>query len=95
VTTRISAGTVLQDPDTARTDAAVVVAWGRRSGPSSSARGIDVDAVLTYLATPLADFKLPQYVVVTSDPLPRNPGGKLLKRTLRDATDWGAPVRGR
>lgn len=57
--------------------------------------GIDVDAVLSYLGTQLADFKLPQYVVVTSDPLPRNPGGKLLKRTLRDVTGWRAPVRGR
>jgi acyl-CoA synthetase (AMP-forming)/AMP-acid ligase II len=56
---------------------------------------IDVDAVLRYLDTQLADFKVPQYVVVSTDPLPRNPGGKLLKRTLRDATDWGAPVRGR
>jgi acyl-CoA synthetase (AMP-forming)/AMP-acid ligase II len=56
---------------------------------------IDVGAVLAHLDTRLADFKVPQYLVVSSDPLPRNPGGKLLKRTLRDATDWGTPVRGR
>ena len=79
---------------------------GRRRGPgrrhgregrrgAGAAGSVDVDAVLAYLDTQLADFKVPQYVVVTTDPLPRNPGGKLLKRTLRDGTDWGRPVRGR
>jgi long-chain acyl-CoA synthetase len=54
---------------------------------------IDVTAVLTYLRERIADFKLPQYVVVRPDPLPRNPGGKLLKRTLRDETTWGSAIR--
>ncbi len=58
--------------------------------PGSS---IDVRAVLDYLGERLADFKVPQYVVVRSEPLPRNPGGKLLKRRVRDDTDWGSPVR--
>jgi acyl-CoA synthetase (AMP-forming)/AMP-acid ligase II len=56
---------------------------------------LDVDAVLGHLDKVLADFKVPQYVAVSTDPLPRNPGGKLLKRRLRDGTDWGPPVRGR
>ena len=54
---------------------------------------IDVPAVLTYLRERIADFKVPQYVVVRPDPLPRNPGGKLLKRRLRDETTWGSPLR--
>ena len=54
---------------------------------------IDVPAVLTYLGERIADFKVPQYVVVRPDPLPRNPGGKLLKRRLRDETTWGSPLR--
>jgi long-chain acyl-CoA synthetase len=54
---------------------------------------IDVPAVLDYLGERIADFKLPQYVVVRPDPLPRNPGGKLLKRRLRDETTWGPAVR--
>ena len=29
----------------------------------------------------LADFKVPQYVALRSEPLPRNPGGKVLKGT--------------
>ena len=56
---------------------------------------VDVGAVLAHLDARLADFKVPQYVVVREEPLPRNPGGKLLKRRLRDETDWGRPVRGR
>jgi acyl-CoA synthetase (AMP-forming)/AMP-acid ligase II len=54
---------------------------------------IDVPAVLAYLGERIAGFKIPQYVAVRADPLPRNPGGKLLKRQLRDQTDWGPPIR--
>jgi acyl-CoA synthetase (AMP-forming)/AMP-acid ligase II len=54
---------------------------------------IEVPAVLAYLSKQIADFKIPQYVVVRSDPLPRNPGGKLLKRRLRDETNWGSAIR--
>ena len=84
------------DRDT-RTRARVAEHWhASERGDSGAEHAIyGVDAVLDYLGTQLADFKLPQYIVVTTDPLPRNPGGKLLKRTLRDATDWGSPVRGR
>jgi len=54
---------------------------------------IDVRAVLAYLGERIADFKVPEYVVVRTDLLPRNPGGKLLKRRLRDETQWGSPAR--
>jgi acyl-CoA synthetase (AMP-forming)/AMP-acid ligase II len=50
----------------------------------------DVPAVVEYLKTRIADFKIPQYVAVAAAPLPRNPGGKLLKRRLREETDWTA-----
>ncbi|MHC1562261.1 class I adenylate-forming enzyme family protein [Actinomycetospora sp. C-140] len=80
-------------------DAAVVGVpddvMGEKVGAVLVGGDIDVGAVLAYLDTQLADFKVPQYVVVSADPLPRNPGGKLLKRTLRDGTAWGSPVRGR
>ncbi len=36
----------------------------------------------------LADFKVPQHLVVRSEPLPRNPGGKVLKPPLREERDW-------
>jgi acyl-CoA synthetase (AMP-forming)/AMP-acid ligase II len=54
---------------------------------------LDVAAVLDYLGGHIADFKIPQYVAVSPTPLPRNPGGKLLKRRLREDTDWPAAVR--
>jgi acyl-CoA synthetase (AMP-forming)/AMP-acid ligase II len=53
----------------------------------------DVAAVFDYLGAHIADFKIPQYVAVSTAPLPRNPGGKLLKRRLRDQTDWAAAIR--
>ena len=53
----------------------------------------DVPAVLGYLGEHIADFKVPQYVAVSSTPLPRNPGGKLLKRRLREDVDWAAAFR--
>jgi acyl-CoA synthetase (AMP-forming)/AMP-acid ligase II len=49
--------------------------------------------VLDYLGDRLAAFKIPQYIVVREEPLPRNPGGKILKRQLREQTDWGVPLR--
>lgn len=54
---------------------------------------LDVRTVLEHLAGQLADFKVPQHVAVTTEPLPRNPGGKLLKREIRESTEWPAPVR--
>ncbi len=50
--------------------------------------GIDVAAVLSYLGERLAEFKLPEYVSVRGEALPRNPGGKLLKRKIRDESTW-------
>ena len=47
---------------------------------------------LAFARGQLADFKVPQFVSVRSEPLPRNPGGKVLKPSLRQGTDW-QPVR--
>jgi long-chain acyl-CoA synthetase len=59
------------------------------------APGVEFDAaaVFDYLGAHLADFKIPQYLAVSAAPLPRNPGGKLLKRQLRDQTDWAAAIQ--
>jgi acyl-CoA synthetase (AMP-forming)/AMP-acid ligase II len=54
---------------------------------------LDAAAVFDYLAERIADFKIPQFLAVSAAPLPRNPGGKLLKRRLREETDWGAAIR--
>ncbi len=54
---------------------------------------VDVDAVIDYVRGRIADFKVPQYVAVRTEALPRNPGGKVLKKQLRDETEWGDPLR--
>ena len=54
---------------------------------------IDVPAVLEYCRGQLADFKVPQYVTVVDEALPRNAGGKLLKGKLRGLVRWGDPLR--
>jgi acyl-CoA synthetase (AMP-forming)/AMP-acid ligase II len=54
---------------------------------------LDVDAVIAHVRERIADFKVPQYVSLRADPLPRNPGGKVLKKQLRDETEWGDPLR--
>ncbi|SPM37463.1 Acyl-CoA synthetase (AMP-forming)/AMP-acid ligase II [Mycobacterium rhizamassiliense] len=54
---------------------------------------IDVPAVLEHCRGQLADYKVPQYVTVVSDALPRNAGGKLLKAKLRAEVQWGEALR--
>lgn len=54
---------------------------------------IDVAAVLDHCRSQLADFKVPQYVTVVTEALPRNAGGKLLKGALRKQVQWGPPLR--
>ncbi|PRI16798.1 acyl-CoA dehydrogenase [Mycobacterium shigaense] len=54
---------------------------------------IDVAAVLEHCRGQLADYKVPQYVTVVPDALPRNAGGKLLKAKLRAEVQWGAALR--
>lgn len=44
----------------------------------------DTDLVRTHCASRLTDYKVPETVTWTAQPLPRNAGGKLLKRELRD-----------
>ncbi|HEY4429271.1 MAG TPA: AMP-binding protein [Solirubrobacteraceae bacterium] len=54
---------------------------------------LDTDAVIAYCRKRLADFKVPQYLAVRGEPLPRNPSGKVLKTQLREETQWGRPLR--
>lgn len=53
---------------------------------------IDPMEVVEFCRKQLADFKVPQYMIVRDDPLPRNPGGKVVKPKLRENLDWGAPL---
>jgi acyl-CoA synthetase (AMP-forming)/AMP-acid ligase II len=48
--------------------------------------------IVEFASTRLADFKVPQYVLVRGEMLPRNPSGKVLKGQLRKIEDWGKPL---
>ena len=50
-----------------------------REGASTS-----VDSLRNFCATRIAAHKIPRYVWLRADPLPRNANGKFLKRALRD-----------
>jgi long-chain acyl-CoA synthetase len=52
---------------------------------------VDPGEVVEYARRRLADFKVPQYVHIREEPLPRNPNGKVLKGPLRE-TDFGPPL---
>lgn len=54
---------------------------------------LDVGAVIAHARERIADFKVPQYIAIRAEPLPRNPGGKVLKAQVRDETLWGDPLR--
>ncbi|GBE66970.1 O-succinylbenzoic acid--CoA ligase [Mycobacterium sp. MFM001] len=66
---------------------------GEKVGAVLYGEQIDVPAVLDHCRGQLADFKVPQYVTVVDQPLPRNPGGKLLKGQLREQVQWGPALR--
>jgi acyl-CoA synthetase (AMP-forming)/AMP-acid ligase II len=59
-----------------------------RPGSEATAREI-----AAFVGEHIAAFKVPQYVVFRPDPLPRNPGGKVLKPQLRKEAIWGDPLR--
>jgi acyl-CoA synthetase (AMP-forming)/AMP-acid ligase II len=54
--------------------------------PGSNADAADI---LHFAKEHLADFKVPQFLVLRTDVLPRNPGGKILKKQLRENLEWG------
>jgi len=54
---------------------------------------IEVDELVAFARQHLADFKVPQYVLIRPEMLPRNPGGKILKPALRKTVEWGKPIR--
>ncbi|QCI67870.1 class I adenylate-forming enzyme family protein [Phreatobacter stygius] len=44
-----------------------------------------VEALKRYCAERLSDYKVPESLTLTTDPLPRNANGKVIKRALREA----------
>jgi long-chain acyl-CoA synthetase len=57
---------------------------GEEVGATVSTKAeIDVEALRVFLASHLARFEVPRYIVTTTEPLPRTASGKILKRELR------------
>ncbi len=54
---------------------------------------IDPLEVVKFARELLADFKVPQFISLRATPLPRNPGGKILKKILRQETEWSQTLR--
>ncbi len=49
--------------------------------------------IIRFARTLLADFKVPQYLKIYRDSLPRNPNGKIVKPRLRKEIVWDKPIR--
>jgi long-chain acyl-CoA synthetase len=78
---------VMGVPDTMmgeKVGAIVVLKPGVKARPSE---------ICEFLEGRLADFKIPQFMIIRAHALPRNPGGKILKPRLRKEADWGAALR--
>jgi acyl-CoA synthetase (AMP-forming)/AMP-acid ligase II len=60
-----------------------------------AAAGSDVDALelVRWAAPQLAGFKVPEYVHIRTEPLPRNASGKVLKPVVRADATWGDLLR--
>ena len=78
---------VMGVPDTMmgeKVGAVVVLKPGAKAEPAE---------ICAFLKGRLADFKIPQYLTIRPDLLPRNPGGKILKPRLRKEIEWGPALR--
>lgn len=73
-------------------EVAVIVAPDERFGETPAAiitvkpdaEGLDEAAVIAHCERLLSDYKVPRYVVLRSDPLPRLPSGKIAKQAVRE-----------
>ena len=52
-----------------------------------AATSLSADDIRSFCTEHMARHKIPKYIWLTSEPLPRNANGKFLKRELRDSLD--------
>lgn len=55
-------------------------------------QSLTLDEVVAHCNSKLGKYKIPKRLVLTNEPLPRNPTGKLLKRVLRERHTNAAPT---
>ncbi len=70
-------------------EVAVIAAHDDRFGETPAAivtasKDVDAAMITSHCEKVLADFKVPRYVVLRQDPLPRLPSGKIAKTVIRD-----------
>ncbi|AZG47669.1 class I adenylate-forming enzyme family protein [Gordonia insulae] len=70
-------------------EVSVIAAHDDRFGETPAAivtvsKDLDADTIVAHCEKVLADFKVPRYVVIRQDPLPRLPSGKIAKTMIRD-----------
>ncbi|TYQ07577.1 UNVERIFIED_ORG: fatty-acyl-CoA synthase [Gordonia westfalica J30] len=70
-------------------EVAVIAANDDRFGETpaaivTAAADVDEKTIVEHCQKVLADFKVPRYVVIRQDPLPRLPSGKIAKTVIRD-----------
>ncbi|MFT4394158.1 class I adenylate-forming enzyme family protein [Gordonia lacunae] len=70
-------------------EVAVIAAHDDRFGETPAAivtvsQDMDATTIVEHCKQVLADFKVPRYVVIRQDPLPRLPSGKIAKTVIRD-----------
>jgi long-chain acyl-CoA synthetase len=53
----------------------------------------DPREIRAFVKDRIADYNAPQYVYFRTEPLPRNPAGKVLKPVLRESTVWSDELR--
>ncbi|WP_420053922.1 AMP-binding enzyme, partial [Escherichia coli] len=46
---------------------------------------VDADSLRAWCAERLSDYKVPETMALTAQPLPRNANGKVIKRQLRES----------
>jgi len=56
----------------------------------SENEGLDVKSITEYCAARVSDYKVPDFVTLSGEPLPRNANGKVIKRELRERGLAGA-----
>ncbi len=54
---------------------------------------LDPLEIQAFVKERIADYNTPQFVCFRSEPLPRNPAGKVLKPVLRNETQWSEELR--
>ncbi|HTK61237.1 MAG TPA: AMP-binding protein [Pseudonocardia sp.] len=66
--------------------------WGETVAVSVGGAGIDVAELVAHCRANLGDYKVPRFVTIATDPLPRSMSGKILRRELRATFDESIAV---